>query len=354
MNKIFKYTPGFAALLLFFFSCAKSDEGYGDITLGESLDAWVQKYRPDMKDYRVADGLYIKIIDGGGTETYTPVDSNYVDITFTSRQLNGTCFMTTDPERARDEGTYSPRAHYVPLRVCLGLYFESYYGISTAQYAALVQMKQGDSVEIISGPRFAYGGLNVDSVYLGFEGSGAYTHGEIFSVSMKLHEIFTQLETTMSYRLEEYAEKEMGIAEKDSIHYGIYLKKHPDKTFPNNDTIPGDSIVRINYIGRFLDGFVFDTNIESVAKEHRIYDATRTYGPYNIGFTYADTTMLGNRSVDAFKYALRKMRVGEAATVATISKWAYGVNGLYRLDNTIIPSDAPLVYDIEIIPPTEW
>jgi hypothetical protein len=35
--------------------------------------------------------------------------------------------------------------------------------------------------------------------------------------------------------------------------------------------------VYANYVGSLLDGTVFDTNIESIAKENGIYDEEREY-----------------------------------------------------------------------------
>lgn len=80
---------------------------------------------------------------------------------------------------------------------------------------------------------------------------------------------------------------------------------------------PMDSdTVSINYITYKLNGLVFDTNIEDVAKNHNIWNATVNYAP----FTFVKGSGSVIKGVDE---GVGYMKVGGKATLVIPSKLAY-------------------------------
>src|SRR5690606_8030484 len=71
-------------------------------------------------------------------------------------------------------------------------------------------------------------------------------------------------------------------------------------------TEEGDSLF-VNYTGYLLDGNVFDTSIEQVARENNLFNANRTYEPYPIRLAYSQVIL-------GWHYALAQMKEGEKAT----------------------------------------
>ena len=97
--------------------------------------------------------------------------------------------------------------------------------------------------------------------------------------------------------------------------------------------------VKVNYVGRFLDGRVFDTSIESVAKEAKMFNANRPYEPIEI--------KIGQKSViPGWEEGLKLMKQGGKANLLLPSSIAYGSNGA---GGGFIPPYAPLVFEVELV-----
>ena len=88
------------------------------------------------------------------------------------------------------------------------------------------------------------------------------------------------------------------------------------------DSLHVKATAKIWYIGRFLDGFIFDTNIDEV--KEIIYGKVETEGEA-LSFTTSDP--LGNSYILAWNYALPTLRLGQWATILTVSTYAYGLDG---------------------------
>ena len=65
--------------------------------------------------------------------------------------------------------------------------------------------------------------------------------------------------------MQNYAVGQLNMNLTDTVRTNLYLK--PISFGKDTATIKKDSTVSIYYVGRFLDGFVFDTNIEDTAKK---------------------------------------------------------------------------------------
>lgn len=115
---------------------------------------------------------------------------------------------------------------------------------------------------------------------------------------------------------------------------GVYYKS----TQQGNGTKPAqDKKVKVHYVGKFLDGRVFDTSVESVAKESGKYDAMRKYEP--LEFTIGKRQM-----IPGFEEAVKMMSEGEKGVVVIPSRLAYGARPRGE-----IPSFSTLIFELELV-----
>ncbi|MDR5589854.1 peptidylprolyl isomerase [Christiangramia sp. SM2212] len=129
-------------------------------------------------------------------------------------------------------------------------------------------------------------------------------------------------------------------AKADSLESGlkIYFENKGDGEKPNN----GQKVL-VDYEGYFVDGTIFDTSKEDLAKEMNIFSEQRAqsigYGPM--------TTMYGPDApmIPGFKEAMQQMKIGDEAVVFIPSHLGYGERGYGRA----IPPNTDLVFRIKLV-----
>lgn len=127
-------------------------------------------------------------------------------------------------------------------------------------------------------------------------------------------------------------EHNLNIEPTESGIYFIEVKKGIGKTAAQSQR------VKVNYIGRRLDGKLFDTNIETIAKAEGTYIPQRTYEPMSV--------MAGvGQMIPGFDQALTMMKKGSKATIIIPFKLAYGS----RAVSEDIPAYTTLVFDLEMV-----
>ena len=95
--------------------------------------------------------------------------------------------------------------------------------------------------------------------------------------------------------------------------------------------------VAINYTGRLLDGKVFDTSLESVAKENNIYEDRRPYEPL--------TYRVGEQPlIRGWEKGIINQPAGSKLTLIIPSSLGYGPQAIGA-----IPANSSLIFDIEIV-----
>ena len=104
-----------------------------------------------------------------------------------------------------------------------------------------------------------------------------------------------------------------------------------------------------DYIGRLLNGTVFDTSIRDTAMFYGIYSSGRSYGPVSINFgsEWSDSKMgaESNSIISGFARTLWTMHPKEKGTGIFYSPLGYSYNG----SGGIIPPYSPLRFDIELV-----
>ena len=95
--------------------------------------------------------------------------------------------------------------------------------------------------------------------------------------------------------------------------------------------------VAINYTGHLLNGKVFDTSLEPVAKANNIYQAGRQYVP--MAYKVGDQPLIAG-----WEKGVINQPAGSKLTLIIPSALAYGPRAVGE-----IPANSPLVFDIEIV-----
>jgi hypothetical protein len=88
------------------------------------------------------------------------------------------------------------------------------------------------------------------------------------------------------------------------------------------DSINTVSSAKLWYIGRFLDGFIFDTNIDEV--KEIIYGKVESEGE---ALSFSTAEPLENEYILAWNYALPTLRLGQWAAIVAVSTYGYGISG---------------------------
>ena len=341
---------GIAFLLLGSCSEKVSDDLGG--AENETLDIWMQNNRPDIP--KAEDGLYYKIYETEDSQDIDVEWRNWVSVTYTGQALNGyfpenggrftgDYYENFYPEIARELGTFSYFCHYVPYLTNNNELLQ--YTLTPGATKVLRQMQQGDSVEIFMTSQHAYGSGGYFSQLEGFEGNKELEGNRPVYMSMKLCEVIADPVKIDEEKTIAYAVDELGLQAQDSIAENLYLKLETE--LPGAAEIPLDTTVTIWYVAKFTDGFIFDTNIDSLARELHIYDEDEgSYTPFSITYDNGEADDI----VDGLIEAVKHMRVGEKGTTVFSSSWGYGAAGDSN-GKTLVQPYTPLVFEVEVIAP---
>ena len=276
------------------------------------LEAWLQ-VNHITPDVITPSGLYF-VNKQEGTGVF-PSDSDFVVYSFTTRNLDGDVYETSYKNIALLNDKYSATTHYVPN-------FLQFLNASTKTNGlseGISMMKEGGKAKLILPS--ALNGTGTTIIY-----------------DIELIKVVSDPVTFEKDTLLKYLTLHPGFL--SSNNDSIYYKK--TSTGTRTCVVAKDSVVHVKYTGRFLDGFVFDTNVESVAKENNIYNSSKDYKS-NLTFTVGTTS-----NISGFSLAVKKMIEGEKATFIMPSKVAYGITGNSVSSTKILPYTT-LVFEIELV-----
>lgn len=317
--------PVIAALSAFvIFSCAREeDEGANDIQK-RILDAYVAEYYPSATV--TPSGLvYLSRTEGTGEDAVEKYQGVYVE--YSTKTLGGIYTATNDEYQAKVLGTYSKSNYYGPKLYEIG-FGTTYTGVEEM----LTGMKKGGEATAIVPP------------WLTSTGYGSTSQGSSvnmiynFKVTAVIKDIVKfQLDSMAAYAKLHYP----GL---DTTSYGYYFKNLYDS---GKDTIDKDASVDVRYIGRLLDGFIFDTNIADSAKKYGIYDSSKEYEALSITLAEDVNTMKENSGmILGFCKAIKDMkRYEDKAFTMFYSELGYSGQGSGQ-----IGPYQPLIFNISIEP----
>lgn len=101
-----------------------------------------------------------------------------------------------------------------------------------------------------------------------------------------------------------------------------------------------NNTVHANYTGKLLDGKVFDTNLEAVAKENGIYDEDR---PYRVS---SFPLVQGNQGgpIPGFTIGFMRLRSGSKGVIVIPSPYGY-----QDQETEGIPANSVLVFEVDFL-----
>lgn len=122
----------------------------------------------------------------------------------------------------------------------------------------------------------------------------------------------------------------------DSTSTGMYYQVLEEGDGPK----PNESqTVLMNYSGFLLDGTLFDSSVEEVAKENGKFNPSRNYEPYPVQASRNAPVIMGWRE------ALTMMKVGDKYKLVIPPHLGYGARGA----GNVIPPNAWLIFEIEMV-----
>ena len=295
------------------------------------MKAWMRHNYPGKTTYGDT-GLYVLDMEPGDGPAIG--DSAYVFAHYVKSKLDGEIISTNDEGLARQLGTYSVLNHYGSSiwRIDQGYLPDD---LETVLHA----MKSGGYAKVAL-PLSASG--HALSMYSAFSGTEE-SYNEILEIEIDtvVNKIYAYQEQVMK----DWFQRNYQVSDTAAEH--LYFKKLVEKT-AESDTISEGHNVSVRYIGRLLNGQVFDTNIEDTAKFYRIWKSTGSYNALTISYYKDDPEQFGNNNsvVDGFGKAIRMMNFGEKAVTVFNSELGYGEKG----KSPSVPEYAPLCFWLYIEP----
>ena len=314
----------------------------------QSLDAWIAKHvnNKGTRAVRQSNGLWVEIADYGDTKSMATNDTvTWVKYNFTMRDMTGNVVFTRYEDIAKWQGTYTKHTHYVPDYIFCGEYpanllegthyvmrntltnhdntkFNMHAGTKGTLYipSSLAHGATGTSNDAGYGGQYSLNG-SVPSI-IDFE----IVHVTKDPVKDEEKEVADFIASTGNWKPVNdtldylYVDKKFRLPEGEEAYKG--------------DSIKIDSTVKIWYVGKFLDGFVFDTNIDSIKR--RAFGKIESVGEA-LEFTAKEQGKSTDESGDdnssyikAWNYTIPHLLKGQWARIVATSFYCYGGTGQYR------------------------
>ncbi len=320
-----------AMALLTTVSCSKEPTDDTKRFQQESLDAWIAKYVNDVDTvaWRQDNGMYVQML----TPTLPLVDSLapadtivWVRVNYTGRTLQNNVYITRSESEARWQGTYTNKTYYAPDYLYCGT---KNTNMIEGQFYALknefkingvpTKMVQGSKIRLYMTSAMAYGSYGTSNNQ-GY--GGQFTlKGNIPTIEdLEIVEVVKDPITRENKLVTEYAIKNWGMAIRDTLTENFYLDKFALDDTILGDTLTADSTAYLYYKGYFLDGFVFDTNIDSV--QLRVYGEISPNEPLKY-----NPEENKEEYIKAFFEAIPGMRYGQWGRMVFSSVYGYGATG---------------------------
>lgn len=326
-----------AAAALLTAGCAKTVSDGPNEAGKRYFDAWLHVNFPDAE--RAGRGIYvIEETEGSGEEVLA---DGFVLVDYRITDLDGNISSYTDKMTAKQLGEYDTTTYYG------GQFWTTYAESIQAGVAdAVLGMKAGGHKKVaIPGWLLSYKNYATEEEYLSQSSSNSDAIYDItvhaFTDSIYVYEID---------EIKKYITANPSIFDERMVNdtTGFYYQPLTENT-DTTDKFSSDTTVYINYTGRLLNGLVFDTSVEKVAKDNGLYSSSRTYGPVQInwGEAYTDITMGSDKSsiIRGFARTLWQMHPMEKGLGIFYSPFGYGYSG----SGSSIPGYAPLIFEIEMV-----
>ncbi len=145
--------------------------------------------------------------------------------------------------------------------------------------------------------------------------------GNLKQDSVKIAEFLETAEYDSLYRIHD----ESGVV--------VIVQEEGNASRPNSG-----NVVYTDYVGKLLDGTVFDTNIEAVARDNDLHNEGDEYRP----FQFVVDSQTG--AIQGFSIGIKKLRSGAKAVLIIPSPYAY-----QNSERGLIPANSVLVFEIDFL-----
>ena len=345
-----KYIILTAVLACFIGGCAKTPSTLSTEATKRYLDAWVYVQKQKHPEYlwtQTPLGAWIlEEEQGSGTPLGEFADSTYLRVSYTYTDLDGKIGATTREKVSQQLGNYDETYYYGPQ-----IWYAK--GIYSGLEDVLKGMRPGGRRKaMIPSWLLNYNRYDTEAEYMAADQS---SNADTGIYDLELVEFFDyvnewELDSISRYLVHNFSKQygtNVSKAKADSAgtHGFYYIQTQA----PADTVTLKDTTVYINYIGRLLNGKVFDTTIRDTAIFHGIYSESRTYGPVTvqIGDEWSNTTMGSdsNKIIKGFARTISKMKSFETGTGIFYSPIGYG----YKGSGSSIPGYSPLRFDVELV-----
>ena len=301
MEKVNKYLL-LAVAAIALFSCAQEKDESERSIQERILDAYVEVNCPDAD--RWDSGIVMLNREEGTGDTLNMYEAGFFK--YSIQSISGNYTETNYEDLAKVLGTYSKSNYYGPKYYDLG-YETTYAGLEEVMY----KMRVGGKAKFILPPWLS----NTTE-------DGSWNNGTSVIYEIELKDVVENMLEWQQDTMKAYANTHYpGL---DTLSANFYFKKLYDA---GADTLKNEN-VNVRYIGRLLDGWVFDTNIADTAKKYGIYDKTKEYNALQVLFNEELTQMVEDNSlVEGFCMALQNMSYGDKAFTMFYSEYGYSTTG---------------------------
>lgn len=352
-RKIMSLLVAIASVGMVALACARVEPENLDLLEKQAFNAWIEKHvkGKGIEVVEQSNGMWVEFLDEGdqGRDQLSGRDTVWFKLNYTATDTHGNVFVTRDSIEAMRQRTYTPYTNYEPDFLLAG---PQNIGIIEGQHFALtgdLQKSDGSTMRMTKGSRvrlympsyLAYGttGFSDSQGYGGqFPLDGSKIVVEDISVVDVIKDPIDHEEELVTKR----AITDWKLSETDTLSAFLYVdsvkfKQRPDieaqfpnKVYSRSDSLGVDSLAKIRFIGRFLNGFIFDTNIQSVYDEFYNRRESEGYPADDKTFTYLSFTASTdlNKYIPAFSLAIPKLRRGLWYRLVFTSAYGYGATGL--------------------------
>jgi len=310
----------FFTLIYSLVSCDKLEESRYTDEIAK-LEAWilVNNIQAELKP----SGLYF--IENQVGTGITPEVGDYIIYSYVEKTLEGYVFRSCIQDTAELWDFYSVTTHYVPAFILNQTPKTYQFPIGLPE--AFSYMKEGGKATVIFQSNLAYGKSGLSSATNSNVSIGSYTT------------IIADIELIKVIKDPEVYEQGLIQDSVDQYHPGfepttdgIYFINLKTGT---GSSVADDSTVYVKYTGMYLDGFVFDSNVDSVIDARGLSTPSDT----SLSFVVGSSATV----IKGFNYAVKLMQENGKAKVIIPSINAYGVYG-----SSNIPPYTPLIFEIEL------
>ena len=357
----------YSLLLILVLACAKTETVSSNVKAKRVFDAWLQMTYPDAYNNGPQGwGWYYnphpaKEVPGTGKPV---ADSAWVQVRFTAWNMGGMIVESSEERPHRQIGDYVSYNYYGPVVW------------HKADAAALPAGLRNLLLDMnIGGKRQAFvpGWLNSTSNYSSAQeyfndsenaGSALMYDIEIVDATNDITRwgVDSLVRYVGHHPVCPYAKSNGDVpagkarfvrcpeSSKDTTNLGFWYQclKEPDKV----KSWPADTIVYVDYVGRRLDGTVFDTSIRDTAGKYDLYSSSATYSPMKmrIASVFYDSKMIstsdGSESspINGFTYAVKQMKPGEWG----VTLFHQGM-GYAQSSQATIPAYSPLLFELRLV-----